>query len=1098
MPTLTVADVLLDSTIRHAHIIERFKLGEARKISKLMQNQVMPDLLKQVESKLGPLKGRGLAAIASGRYKDAIAGAASVTNAAMARVGEQLTGDLKQFAVAEATMAGAQLQAAVPLDWNWTTPSPELVRAAVTSAPFQGALLKEHFDKLSFGTQTALRRSINIGIVEGESIGQIVSRLRHDVKIAKRQAETLVRTSIKHVSSQARETYYQANDDIIKGVIWVSTLDARTTLICADLDGQTFELAEGPRPPVHMQCRSDTVPWVKSLKELGFDVKEQSPFMRASMNGEVPAKLNYGDWLKKQPVNVQNEALGLKRAKLFRNGMPISKFLGPGRRPLSLVEIEGRAQDFSVKLSAMKPATRAKKINGYYEELRAGVDKPRRKIINIRLKNLGVKEIAAGEVVPANVTVENLTGAKLPLPLAATPASLVAPPVGTSASPILSEFAELSTQQVAKALQTEGLAVDFGRVHKTHARRIATEMRAWTAEHGSQVTNALRKVVAVADLGDATMAIRIEADGTMILRLNERMLRSPTKITNLLKREFKRGWLAGDDLRHIVNHELGHAIERGRYFNALESRAVLQKWMKSGFSSELSQYATESIEEAWAEAYAKVMTTPANKLNALQEQFRQALIKDLQTHSYPIPKRLDVTLTAAPNFKRAATTSDWIRSLNDAERRALHSWTSQGYQKVQNAQLGRGGDHELLKQINAAFNKAPVSTPQRMFRGMRLTDEEFARYRPGAKITLKTHQSYSTSPVVARGFTAKSLEGRPVLIEVRNGSGIDVQSISMFQKEREVIALKDTVFNVIEVKTVPGLGGAFRIIVKQVQTVEFSAKSSLEALKIERIKLYAKLKSGPSPVVKKKVVARIKEIREELKGGTPNFKRAARSPELQRLIDETEAVRLKIRTASERESEKLIDRFETLKLKLEKQLSFKPGQRAKTTGEWSKQLTDAEKMALRGWSEGTYVDIRKLMITGKGTAETKKSLSLLEHAFEIAPAPKPKRLYRGLSLKPKEWAQFKKGKIIQNDSYASFSKRKSVGEGFATESEETGRVSVLLEVENGKGVDIQRWSEFGAAEVIVLSGTRWQVLSITEKYFAIDEVTVQIVKMKEL
>ena len=143
-----------------------------------------------------------------------------------------------------------------------------------------------------------------------------------------------------HVSSQSREAVYSENESLVKGVQYVATLDTRTTDICADLDGQIFKVDEGPRPPQHINCRSTTVPVLRSWKELGIDLKEAPPGTRASMNGQVAEGTTYGQWLKSQSTSTQNEALGPGRAKLFRSGaVSIHQFVDSTGRTLTLDEL---------------------------------------------------------------------------------------------------------------------------------------------------------------------------------------------------------------------------------------------------------------------------------------------------------------------------------------------------------------------------------------------------------------------------------------------------------------------------------------------------------------------------------------------------------------------------------------------------------------------------------------------------------------------------------------------------------------------------------------------------------------------------------------
>jgi len=123
------------------------------------------------------------------------------------------------------------------------------------------------------------------------------------------QIVALVRTSINQVANAASQQMYQANPDITKKYRYLATLDSRTSAICRALDGREFPYGKGPTPPQHFNCRSTTVA-VVDYEGLGFE--PPPPGKRASMGGQVPADMTYGEWLSKQPRSVQEDVLGSK------------------------------------------------------------------------------------------------------------------------------------------------------------------------------------------------------------------------------------------------------------------------------------------------------------------------------------------------------------------------------------------------------------------------------------------------------------------------------------------------------------------------------------------------------------------------------------------------------------------------------------------------------------------------------------------------------------------------------------------------------------------------------------------------------------------
>ena len=206
-----------------------------------------------------------------------------------------------------------------------------------------GRFLDEWFEDLTVSHQKRLSQQLRIGMAEGESLRDLTRRVEAKGGVldqTRKETETVARTTIAEVANGARESLYEENRQIIEEVLFVATLDSRTTITCASLDGQTFKVGEGPRPPLHYNCRSVTVPIVKSWDKLGIKgLKELPPLQRASMNGIVPGTLTYEKWLRKQSREMQEVVLGKERARLFRKGMRIESFVDDQHRPLTLSQL---------------------------------------------------------------------------------------------------------------------------------------------------------------------------------------------------------------------------------------------------------------------------------------------------------------------------------------------------------------------------------------------------------------------------------------------------------------------------------------------------------------------------------------------------------------------------------------------------------------------------------------------------------------------------------------------------------------------------------------------------------------------------------------
>jgi SPP1 gp7 family putative phage head morphogenesis protein len=371
----TANDELLNRAIMHAIRIERLKTNEARVLLRFLDREVLPDVVAKLAAGMRKIKGRGFASVRTKQLRDLVASLDKITAKGLGEARKVTAARLEKIALTEAEwQTGLLDQVLSPVGIDVVLPTVGFARTVVNSQPFQGKQLSKWFSDLARSTQNDLERQLKIGLIEGESIPELTRRIVGTRAVpgetfaqVRRNATAITRTATNHVVSQAREQVYKDNEDVMKGVEWVSTLDARTTEICMSLDTKVFPVDEGPRPPAHMNCRSTTVPVLKSWKELGINLKEPPPGRRAAtferdgrrLTGTVPESMSYGQWLKRQSASLQNEALGPTRARLFRQGkVKIDRFVDDRRNPLTLEQLRKR-EGLSVKDIEVKRVARS-------------------------------------------------------------------------------------------------------------------------------------------------------------------------------------------------------------------------------------------------------------------------------------------------------------------------------------------------------------------------------------------------------------------------------------------------------------------------------------------------------------------------------------------------------------------------------------------------------------------------------------------------------------------------------------------------------------------------------------------------------------------
>jgi hypothetical protein len=171
--------------------------------------------------------------------------------------------------------------------------------------------------------------------------------------LARKNAAAIVQTSMATVSAAARRATFKANADITNGIMQVSTMDGHTSLTCIAYSGATWDLDFEPSGdndlpynggvPRHFNCRSSEIALMKTLREMGIDMDEPDPGMRASSEGPISAKTTFADFLKMKGADYQNEVLGPGRAQMFRDGkLSPRDLVSAAGRPLKLSDL--RAQ----------------------------------------------------------------------------------------------------------------------------------------------------------------------------------------------------------------------------------------------------------------------------------------------------------------------------------------------------------------------------------------------------------------------------------------------------------------------------------------------------------------------------------------------------------------------------------------------------------------------------------------------------------------------------------------------------------------------------------------------------------------------------------
>lgn len=321
MPT---PDLLVEIATRHAVHLEGVKTRYANEFKRFLE-QMEDDILARL-AKADP------SSITAARLKALLKAVDKTLSDGFGDYEKVWREQLKELGAYEAEFEVKALQQ-LGMDARWVLPTPNQIFAAAfveplsVEGPDQGKLLAAFYRTWTDRNRIKIVNAIRLASAQGQSTDNLVRRIRGTraaryrdglIEATRRDVTMMTRTALQHIAVQSREVVWDANKRVIRAVEWVSVLDSRTSPMCRGLDGRIFDLEKGPRPPIHVACRSTVVPVLKGrLRELQggerFARDEDGP-------ARVSADLSYYEWLKRQPAAFQDSVIGPTRGKLLRDG----------------------------------------------------------------------------------------------------------------------------------------------------------------------------------------------------------------------------------------------------------------------------------------------------------------------------------------------------------------------------------------------------------------------------------------------------------------------------------------------------------------------------------------------------------------------------------------------------------------------------------------------------------------------------------------------------------------------------------------------------------------------------------------------------------
>ena len=199
---------------------------------------------------------------------------------------------------------------------------PEKALKTVLESKFMG----KNFSERVWTNTNALAKKLKTVLSSGIATGASIEKMSNDIADlslqGKMMATRLIRTETTLYMGQGElKAYAEFGIDKYK---YLATLDSRTSPMCAELDGEVFNVADAVPgenyPPLHAWCRSTTIAY--------FDDEDTGTRIARDKYGKtykVPSDMTYDEWKEKYVA----DAISTSDKEQFEKYKPILQELSP-------------------------------------------------------------------------------------------------------------------------------------------------------------------------------------------------------------------------------------------------------------------------------------------------------------------------------------------------------------------------------------------------------------------------------------------------------------------------------------------------------------------------------------------------------------------------------------------------------------------------------------------------------------------------------------------------------------------------------------------------------------------------------------------------
>lgn len=157
-----------------------------------------------------------------------------------------------------------------------------------------------------------IKKKTKYGILSKRDYQELFRDIEKEINKTKNGLQGFTGTAAQDLVNKIAKQEMKNNVKMFEKVVFVATMDKKTTKECSDLNGKVFNIDEAPVPPLHPYCRSRIEPFFKINKETDDYLKQMKTDESGTYKKGMSSKISNESFVKKQNAIIEKNKPEIK------------------------------------------------------------------------------------------------------------------------------------------------------------------------------------------------------------------------------------------------------------------------------------------------------------------------------------------------------------------------------------------------------------------------------------------------------------------------------------------------------------------------------------------------------------------------------------------------------------------------------------------------------------------------------------------------------------------------------------------------------------------------------------------------------------------